>query len=128
MTAPSYRIRDLVYGLTPTEGLGEPEGVVPEDVPTVLDIDVFTVRPATMRGSTKTMHAYTGEEEPIELAVACLPRHTLQWYRDTSEKIADHLWDNNFKRDMAIVEAIRRSFGKSEADREAESDRLSRII
>ena len=118
------RITDIVHGMVPQE----PD---PDEQPVELvelDDSIHTVRPTTLKGSTKTLRVWTGDEDELSLAEACLPKHTLRWYRQQIENIDRALGNVDQKRDVLLIQAIQRGFGKSEDDQESDEERVARII
>lgn len=122
------RITDILHGL------------VPEELPANPDLESFvefveldpdgehTVRDKPVRGSTgKRYHLFSGDEAQLELAVAVLPAHTRRWYHETMENIADNLWDYDHRRDLLLIQAIQRTFKRSDEEAESEMERLLKI-
>jgi hypothetical protein len=118
------RIRDLVHGMVPED----PDPNEPEIELIELDIDVHTIRSMTVMGTTKRLYLWTGNEAALELAEAVLPKHTLKWYREQMELIDLALGNFDQKRDVLLIQAIQRGFAKSEEDKDADEERVGRII
>lgn len=66
-----------------------------------------------VKGSTKTMHLWNGDEGETELAAAVLPPHTLQWYAGVEKTIRRTLGGVNWHRDIGVVRAIQNSFDQN---------------
>lgn len=121
---PKLRLRDMVHGMVPEDP--DPEGELVELVE--LDIDEHTVRSMDVKGTTKRLYLWTGHEASLELAEAVLPKHTLKWYREQMALIDAALGNFDQKRDVLLIQAIQRSFAKSEEDKDEDEERVGRII
>lgn len=115
------RISDICRGMAPVEVVGPTELVATEPDFKIDFLGEHNLHNADLpKGSTKTMHLWTGEEGDLDLANAVLPSHTLRWYGKIQDTIRQHLWSGNWKRDAGLVRAVQRSFEQGEKPEGAE--------
>jgi len=101
------KISDHVFGLEPQDKL--PDIICGSDFPKVVDIQTACLYNSVVGKNTATLKWLTGKEKPLRLATAVLDDKVLRWYHIQLKKIKQLLGGNSFKRDLLLVDAIRKN-------------------